>query len=101
MKATFHTQPSHRRPGLICSAYEVYSDSEKYAKEFSELEPYKNHGHEHPRDPAVMYRRIFGISRKVTIEFMGVWVSLHFVQEMVEGARERGVQYTCHVSEAS
>jgi hypothetical protein len=27
------------------------------------------------KDPAVLYRRIFGRSRPVTVEFLGVWVS--------------------------
>lgn len=36
-------------------------------------------GPEHPRDskkkdPSVLYRRIFGRSRPVAVEFLGVWV---------------------------
>lgn len=43
-------------------------------------------------DAAVMYRQIFGISRAVRIEFLGVWVShlgtkLHLLGSRVELTR--------------
>ena len=38
----------------------------------------KGQGEERDRkDPAVKYRQIFGISRTVKIEFVGVWVGRH------------------------
>lgn len=53
----------------------MYSNPAKYEKEFKDIKTTDAHGHKHTRDPAILYRRIFGISRHVTIEYLGVWVS--------------------------
>ena len=38
--------------------------------------PLKVTGEGEGKDPAVLYRRIFGRSRPVQIEFLGVWVRI-------------------------
>jgi hypothetical protein len=38
-------------------------------------------------DPAIMYRQIFGISRTVKIEFLGVWVS--YQKPAIRGVRHK------------
>lgn len=43
------------------------------------------------KDPSVMYRRIFGRSRPVAIEFMGVWVSYSAIPTDTRGCEGRGM----------
>jgi hypothetical protein len=64
---------------LIPRAYEVYANPDKYKPEFDKLHKITTvdkdgKRQELSRDPGMLYRRIFGVSRTVDIEYLGVWV---------------------------